>query len=121
MVFTCGQCYKTFHSQSGLLDHELIHRNMRVVCGEVNCRKTYSNFANLRRHDRNVHSVERERDRREERERRRREGEDRQKKEKMKEEMDKQNMQNMLQMETDRRKELQKKLEKLKNKSFKRE
>lgn len=59
MVFTCIICGKTFGSKFLLNDHGMIHTGERAICEEDGCGKSYSNFANLRRHVRLVHEPER--------------------------------------------------------------
>lgn len=55
MVFVCKDCGKEFPSQSRFIDHTMVHRNIRVECGRADCDRTYSNHANLRRHNRSHH------------------------------------------------------------------
>lgn len=55
MVFACRDCGREFPSQSRLIDHNMVHRNIRVECGRLGCDRTYSNYANLRRHKRDYH------------------------------------------------------------------
>lgn len=85
MVFSCRFCNRNFASNFLLRDHEMIHTGQRAECIEDGCEKTYSNFANLRRHVRQVHEPERmaqrRREEREEERRQQREEERRQQRE----------------------------------------
>lgn len=59
MVFTCDQCGKEFHARANLRDHEMVHNRQRVACTEPGCSATLSSYANLRRHDRDIHAPQR--------------------------------------------------------------
>jgi hypothetical protein len=60
MVFHCTFCGARFASNSTLRDHVMVHTGERANCKEYGCDKSYSNHANLRRHERKTHEKERE-------------------------------------------------------------
>lgn len=57
MVFTCKFCGKEFPTNQRHLEHLMIHQKIRVSCPREECERTYSNYANLRRHDRDYHQL----------------------------------------------------------------
>lgn len=81
MVFPCTFCGKELYSDQAKNDHENTHTKNRVICTYEGCNSSYSNSANLRRHIRDTHKADEERERRR-RERKERENEERRKLEK---------------------------------------
>lgn len=53
MSFRCVQCGRPFNTPQALQEHSRIHSGQRVRCDL--CGNTYSNLANLTRHQSSVH------------------------------------------------------------------
>lgn len=42
------------------MEHKMVHTGEKAICTTPGCDRSYSNYANLKRHDRAVHEPERE-------------------------------------------------------------